>query len=773
MPALRRSVYIGLGGAGIQSIMNTKKLFIEAYGEVPPMVQFVGMDTDAGALERATHVDFGLDNTEIVRLQGHRSRMLPSEWYEWIPQEYRHVVLSDFNFAASQTRPLGRFALLWSFTAVRQIVQKAIDTSANYSYGTDPRYVPEFDGKVQVNLVFSLVGGTGSGIFLDVAYLIRKLFGNRVGLNGYAILPGCYMGCGQRIPSNAYAALMELDFLMHLGPQDEPVTFNWFMDSFTADDFRATPRPFDWVYLIDNKNEAGIILSSTREVYDAISHTLFAAGGAVGFQNDAMLDGLRDQAEESGYWAIGIGMASIVFFKDRVAKVFACKIALKTLERMLDGREEGDRLASEWLDRRGLRKDSGMSRFLDALHPLGLGRTFSIDDIKSPGNVVDRFAEEVSSETQAALERAGDVWSERFSEELEMAVRRLINSNDRGVSVAVSFLETVNERIRALVGEIEAGAKEFESRRSLLQAVLGEAVKSLEEEANKLFFLRRSERINQWKSTCEDKVQELMANEIEFRRRTLASKLLSDAVENASTGKLHLDGLLHERWRMMQDIKSRLEGMLSELERDGIRASFTVIDLATEDVVHSMIADVAPESDDFVTFVGGKGLEEIESEEALLSFLFAFAENRPEYLRMKGNRVCDVVRAMPVESADRLINAARQHSSPYLCLKGMSFNPEMKRLRNVIVGVENTHNNPLPPQLLNSCPEPLQCVSTELPDRILFFSQVALFPIRSIERIEEWKKDYEFKKERWSPHIHVGLQERMERQRYDLMIPSK
>jgi hypothetical protein len=773
MPALRRIVYIGLGGAGINSIMKTKKLYVEAYGEVPPMVQFVGMDGNESEINHASLVECGLDYTEIVRLRCYCSKMLPRERYEWMPQEYRHIVLSDFNFPASQIRSLARFALLSSFGYVQHSVQNAIDTSASYSYGTDSRYVPELDGKVQVNLVFSLVGGTGSGIFLDVAYLIRKLYGNRVGLNGYAILPGPYQGGGGSILSNAYASLMELDYLMHLGPQDEPVTFNWFMESFTADDFRATPRPFDWVYLMDNKNFAGEILFDPRDVYDALGHTLFAAGGAVGLQNDAMLDGMRDQAEESGYWAIGIGMTSIVYFKDRVAKVFACKIALKTLERMLDGREEGDRLASEWLDRMGLLKDGRMSRFLDALHPLGRGRTFSIDDIKSPGNVVDRFTEEVSSETQAALERAGDVWSERFAEELEMAVRHLMNSNDRGVSVAVSFLEIVNERIQSLAGEIEAGAKEFESRRSLLQTALGEAVKSLEKEANKSLFLRRRERINQWKSTCEDKAQELMANEIEFLRRTLASKLLSDAVEHASTSMLHLDGLLHERWRIMQDAKSSLEGKLSELERDVIRASFTVIDLAAEDVVHAMIADVAPESDDFVTFVGGKGLEEIESEEALLSFLFAFAESRPEYLRMKGNRVCDVVRAMPVESVDRLINAARQHSSPYVCLKGMSFNPEMKRLRNVIVGVENTHSNPFPPQLLNSSPEPLQCVSTELLDRILFFSQVALFPIRSIERIEGWREDYEFKKERRSPHILVELQERMERQGYDLMIPSK
>ena len=45
---IRRTVFVGLGGTGMTSLLHTKKMFIETYGEVPPMVAFLGIDTDGG-----------------------------------------------------------------------------------------------------------------------------------------------------------------------------------------------------------------------------------------------------------------------------------------------------------------------------------------------------------------------------------------------------------------------------------------------------------------------------------------------------------------------------------------------------------------------------------------------------------------------------------------------------------------------------------------------------------------------------------------------------
>jgi hypothetical protein len=35
---MRRSLFIGLGGTGIRTIVQTKKLFLEAYGNIPPEI---------------------------------------------------------------------------------------------------------------------------------------------------------------------------------------------------------------------------------------------------------------------------------------------------------------------------------------------------------------------------------------------------------------------------------------------------------------------------------------------------------------------------------------------------------------------------------------------------------------------------------------------------------------------------------------------------------------------------------------------------------------
>lgn len=50
---IKRCLYIGLGGTGMKSLLHTKKMFIETYGEVPPMIGFLGIDTDGGEYKRA------------------------------------------------------------------------------------------------------------------------------------------------------------------------------------------------------------------------------------------------------------------------------------------------------------------------------------------------------------------------------------------------------------------------------------------------------------------------------------------------------------------------------------------------------------------------------------------------------------------------------------------------------------------------------------------------------------------------------------------------
>ena len=51
---LKRSVFIGLGGTGMKSILKTKQLYKDAFGEVPQIIGFLGIDTSTEEFAKDT-----------------------------------------------------------------------------------------------------------------------------------------------------------------------------------------------------------------------------------------------------------------------------------------------------------------------------------------------------------------------------------------------------------------------------------------------------------------------------------------------------------------------------------------------------------------------------------------------------------------------------------------------------------------------------------------------------------------------------------------------
>ena len=56
---IKRCLYVGLGGTGMNALLHTKKMFVETYGEVPPMIGFLGVDTDGGVYKKELPSKFG------------------------------------------------------------------------------------------------------------------------------------------------------------------------------------------------------------------------------------------------------------------------------------------------------------------------------------------------------------------------------------------------------------------------------------------------------------------------------------------------------------------------------------------------------------------------------------------------------------------------------------------------------------------------------------------------------------------------------------------
>jgi hypothetical protein len=62
---LSRTVFIGLGGTGADAIVRAKSLMLDNFGEIPPMIKFLAIDTDS-----KEKIIFQNKKGEIIGLEG-------------------------------------------------------------------------------------------------------------------------------------------------------------------------------------------------------------------------------------------------------------------------------------------------------------------------------------------------------------------------------------------------------------------------------------------------------------------------------------------------------------------------------------------------------------------------------------------------------------------------------------------------------------------------------------------------------------------------------
>lgn len=120
MPKLRRSLFIGLGGTRMTSILYAKKMLYDNYGDIPPMIGFLGIDTDGPGFETTSvtakdGTRISLTAAEILPIvvQNPRdiyARNITSDRFKWVP-EHNVSALDQLRVGAGQVRTNGRFAI--------------------------------------------------------------------------------------------------------------------------------------------------------------------------------------------------------------------------------------------------------------------------------------------------------------------------------------------------------------------------------------------------------------------------------------------------------------------------------------------------------------------------------------------------------------------------------------------------------------------------------------------------------------------------------------
>ncbi len=316
--ATRPTLYIGLGGTGIQAIAHTKKMFEDEFGRgnIPPVIQFLAIDFDMSAPDRPDlHDDFvWLDKHVDYRALYEVGRM--RNVYPWLFEDSGLFIPPFVRYGAGQRRTTGRFLFEANVEMYEQVIHQKLALIHSIGFPAS---------SIDVHVVTSLAGGTGAGIFLNLAQMIRDI-GGGVNIIGYGVLHGIFRTMDPtclktpRVVANAYASILDLDYLMTATPRNPiEVSFNGKK--------REINRPiYDNFFVIDNEQDDRTRIIHISDICRKIGLHLFADNfspkGSI--YNLDWRYGSYDVDSKRG-WVQRFGAFQIVYRGDMLADVYSQK----------------------------------------------------------------------------------------------------------------------------------------------------------------------------------------------------------------------------------------------------------------------------------------------------------------------------------------------------------------------------------------------------------------------------------------------------------------
>jgi len=215
-----RILVIGLGGMGLKTLRRLKRELKERVGDISgAYLQLLSLDTDGDDRQKALDEQL-LMPAELPLLQNTNLTNHLSAVPEHRPRAIAEIIPDGFKQAlngkgANQVRLAGRLTImdLSLFQTIYNSISNAITQLQDFTTAT-----------LDVHLVAGLGGGSGSGMIIDVPYIVRAVLRNlgvtetKLRLFGHLYLPNAYSGISnpEAAYRNGYAALQEIDYYMNL-----------------------------------------------------------------------------------------------------------------------------------------------------------------------------------------------------------------------------------------------------------------------------------------------------------------------------------------------------------------------------------------------------------------------------------------------------------------------------------------------------------------------------------------------------------------------------
>lgn len=762
VPKLKRTLYIGLGGTGFKTLLYTKRAFIETYGEVPPMIKFLAIDSDQNQYQTtslpSSHGEIKFNQSEASDIsvydvedvvQGNRDS------FSWLPDQNLRAVVDLVN-GCGMVRTNGRVAFALNYRKIRQNIQSAINQICNLSIIQNNKYAL-LGNNVEVNIVFSIGGGTGSGTFLDTAYLVKDIFRaqalpNTSKIVGYMVLPDVYdaqlVFGKERLFPNGWGALVDLDRFMHMD----------FTENVTAKYYdiekNLNGAPFNTIIAISNKNQNGYMVNHCEHLADMLSLALVVSAGQLssGQQSTAnnlerdMNSGVYDRGGKRAIFGT-LGMSEIIFRGSYLSELYSVKMARELAAKLLVPGSNLDNVANSWIDNVQIRENNGQDQVINFLLKREPDVPIScISNEANPKDDINRYKgqDNVAVNTERLTEQVNKLIS-KTKKAFDDQLRSLVDSH--GPVYALEFSRQLRDQINICLKEMQQERERALTSRAQFDSDVNAAVEDYKKAQSK--FIGKRKAVDEASAILCSAVYKEAINEREIQRRNGAISFYKWLLTEMASAEKTLGDIETSIKNACEVIRTRIAAVDSQLRKP--RGLFEVdlthpyIDkvLVNPDMISiNQFVRSLPNGVNIYTFGNMDG-----DEVAKLMIAHTSTLNSGQTWEKMG--VEDALNKLPKDEVKQIITKAIALSSPMCSLRFGRYRSE-NLMNYYYIGVQEQSVTALNGRIVNIN----ECIPSNIPfqtsfasigsrDRIVFYHQYGVFPTFAIAGSEAYRSSHD------------------------------
>lgn len=786
IPSIKKSLFIGLGGTGAQSILFAKGKIKKVYGEIPPMIRFVVLDTDEVkplTLDDGTVVD--LDPTEYLHMTVPNAlRFIQSnpDITAFFPEKNKRYA-GAVSRGAGQIRSLGRVSLVANYRQVEKFISGEINKVTDFGVAMNDRYKVAGED-LQIAVVYSLAGGTGSGTFIDIAYMIRSLgvLEDKDKLMAFLLLPDVFTSLeGTRnVKANTYGALKEMDFLFSSALNGVEIDYG-------VKKVKIEEPPYDLVFAINNSNEISTTYNNVKDLTELIGMGLFLSTGIIAREANSTWDNLSHQVDdlytikEKNPIYCGFGVSELHYDGKLLSRLCALKASTILIDKLVGTKSETIQADVETrIDEFQIREDHSKDQVLDAIHnqkPQGSPETPDKYD-RGAGNDIRAKSKNFLVNVKKSIEKSADDSVSNLlvakTDLLDQYLAQLLNA-DSGVGTTIAFLRAFTDRMKQFYNDMEKESKTISAQRETLEKSYASKLSELKE-AEDSNILVRKKRVQ---DACEGYVAIVRKDAeqmYEFARRERAIRFFANVISHsekylANVQGLH-DSLLGLRAQFQREI-GQITGKRSGAEAGEPSKTFRRVKPFVNELHETLISGTTPESVDvqvskFIagipdkSLVGWATLKDDECRKLILEYTSDLEVAR----KYKERDLDGILKGMDETKLKEIVEDLDRRSAPL-------WKYDKANVRDIsqqyLIGLANEEKSILKNSgLFDRVTGRKTYANTNDPNRVLFYRMEAAVPAFTLANSESYKADYLNPDAKYSYHVNQEWEDRMAQANFDI-----